>query len=253
MSEYNIKVIIDAYKVINLIASNDSLTLTEISVKLNINKTRLFRILSTLVNLALIEQVDMNYFLGWKLFELGQKVLPSRGFKTNTHQIIEKLRNIVSETVNLGILVNDKVLFIDISESNHNLNASFKVGTLLPSHLTSLGKAILSTWDSKEVIDLYLNRPFERFTPNSISDVQSLIIQLNDFNKKGWAIDDEEYSEGIRCIAVPIKNHENKAIAALSISGPTSRMTMDKITIYVSHLLEVGKEISTVIGGSSFK
>lgn len=253
MSNYNVKLIIDTFKVIELIASsNKSLNLTEISNALDINKTSLFRILTTLVSIDLIEQIDMDYLLGWRLFEIGQKVLPGRGFKTNTHQILEDLSNVVYETVNLGILINDKILFIDVFESSHTLSANFKIGTQLPSHLTAIGKSILSTWKEDEIKNLFLNKPFERFTPSSVNDIESLITQLRTFNENGWALDDEEYSLGIRCMAAPIKDHTGKTIAGISISGPVTRMTIEKTTNSLSHLLDAAKRISTIIGGSNF-
>ncbi len=252
MSDYVVKSLVDFQKVIELLSSNDrKMGLTEMSDALNINKTRLFRILSTCVDLGMVEQLDMEYILGWKLFELGQKVLSVRGFKSNIHGILENLRNVVDETVNLGILKNSEILFIDIVESNHNLNASFKIGTHLPSHLTSIGKAILSTWESGEIYNMFLNKPFVRHTPNSISSLQAFISQMEDYRKKGWALDDEEYAEGIRCVAAPIASHAGKVIAAVSFSGPVARMTMDKINNSVQNLMDTAAEISTVIGGSS--
>ena len=82
--------------------------------------------------------------------------------------------------------------------------------------------------------------------------MQGLIDQMEDFRKKGWALDDEEYAEGIRCVATPVYNHAGKVIAAVSFSGPVARMTMGKISSSAQHLLDSASEISAAIGGSSF-
>ena len=253
LSDYMVKSLVDFSKVIELLSSEDrKMGLSEMADTLEMNKTRLFRILSTCVELGMVEQIGMEYILGWKLFELGQKVLSVRGFRSNTHGILESFRDTVNETVNLGILVNADVLLIDVAESSYNLNASFKIGSHLPPHLTSIGKAILSSWEAEEIIKLLSNRPFLRHTPRSVTNLQSLVSQLSEFRQKGWAIDDEEYAEGIRCVAAPIDNRMGKAVASVSFSGPVVRMTMEKIENAVPDLLDTAEKISATIGGCNF-
>ncbi|QUL99255.1 MAG: IclR family transcriptional regulator [Candidatus Fermentithermobacillus carboniphilus] len=249
MADYSIRILSDSLKVIDaLSAQRRPLTFTQISDLTKLNKTRLFRILSNLVDLHLVDEVNGNYLLGWRLFEIGQTVPQVHGFRLNTHESLRQLSDFIGETANFGVLTDGEILFMDVAEADRTLTTTFKVGSRLPAHLTSIGKAILASWSEQQVIQFFKGRPFVRLTPNSVRDLNHLLEQLKVVRERGWALDDQEFAEGVRCVGVGVKNYAGQTVAAVSISGPASRITDDKIPDIVSELQRVAEEFSRVLG-----
>ncbi|HHY38349.1 MAG TPA: IclR family transcriptional regulator [Clostridia bacterium] len=254
MPDYAIRILTDTLQVLELMAKERrGLTLNDFSTTLAMNKTRLFRILNTLSELDLVEQTGNAYILGWRLFEIGQTVPYMRGFRLNTHEILRQLSDKVGETANLGILVDGEILFIDVAEADRTLSATFKIGSRLPAHLTSIGKAILSTWTNDEIRQFFGTRSLIRHTPYSIKSVSELISQLERFRNQGWALDDQEFAEGVRCVASCIRNHSGRCVAAVSISGPAARITDERLNDIVPHLLEAARIFSEGLGWNDTK
>ncbi|ATW25446.1 IclR family transcriptional regulator [Candidatus Formimonas warabiya] len=249
MADYTVKNLADSLAVMQLFQQKrKELSFTEIGSALKMNKTRLFRILSTLMEFNIIEQSGDNYTLGWKLFEIGQAVPLMRGFKLNTHDILRELTDETGETANLGILVGNEILFIDSAEPNQTLNASFKKGTRLPAHLTSIGKAILSGLDEVKLKQLFSHDQFVRYTPQSVGSFGELLLQLNEVRQQGWAFDDQECYEGVRCLACPVRDHTGNITCAVSISGPATRIHKNNMEGLATRLKQVSRQFSGILG-----
>ncbi len=130
------------------------------------------------------------------------------------------------------------MLYIDQVESPASLRVNAQVGTMNPLHCTALGKALLAFGD------LEPPHEFERYTKRTIQSKSSLLVNLEDIRKVGYAVDDEEFDPGVRCIAVPIYDFRGKVVGSMGISGPSSRVTTDKLPHLAAIVVETGKALS---------
>lgn len=221
--------------------------ISEINKTLHLGLSTIHRILTTFKARGYIiqNQKTMKYRLGIKLFELGYAV-------QNVNRLIEtikpylcQLSQSTGETANLAILEGKEVVYIAKIESSEVLTTNIKVGARLPANCTALGKISLALMPKKEFDNLYEdNKVLPSLSSNSITSLTELKKHLIKIKKQGYAIDKEEYKTGVNCVAVPIKDKKGKTIAAISLTGPSSRFTLEKIEKNKSNLMRISKEIS---------
>jgi DNA-binding IclR family transcriptional regulator len=152
------------------------------------------------------------------------------------------------ETANLVILHDLSVIYLEKVESPLSIAISTLVGGRQPLHCTAVGKAILANLSSEILKDKISRMELTKFTSNTICDKKTLIESLENIKKKGYAEDFEELEIGLHCIAAPILNHNNMPFAAISISGPTSRMNEDLCREIGLSLVQYTREISQKLG-----
>lgn len=239
-----------ALLIVRLLAKKGrDMKLTEISDELDINKSTLHGLISTLKFHGFIDQDEQTqkYRLGLFLIELGDTASKSLDIISITSPIIEKVSNELQETVHVAKLDNFEIVYIDKKESNQSMRIYTSIGSRNPSYCTGVGKAMLSYLDDEE-LNKILPDKMESFTPNTITDKQEFINELKIIKEKGYAYDNEEYSIGLKCVAAPIFNHEGKVLYGISVSGPSVRMTEEKIEESIKLIKEAAKEISYKIG-----
>lgn len=224
------KSIIKAIQILDLLASTSKgFYLSEISSKLNINKATTLRLLKTLEDEEFVERKGNLYFLGMRLFSIGNKVPIKRNIIDRVHPHLVKLAYKFNETANLAELCFGSVDYLDKIETPRSLRISTYIGAKLPIHCTALGKAIMAFLpkEKREVIlqDFY----FERKTKNTITDKKAFEEELKKIEKKGYSIDNEEFEEGLRCVAVPLFIEDLNFYGAISLSAPSQRLPMEMI------------------------
>ncbi len=139
------------------------------------------------------------------------------------------LMETTGETSNLGIEKSGMVIFISQLETHESIRAFFPPGTQAPMHSSGIGKALLSTFSEARLEAFLQEAPFERFTPQTIVTAEGVRAEMQKIRAQGYAFDDEEKSIGMRCIAAPILNFQGQAVAGISISGPSHRVTLDRV------------------------
>lgn len=225
------------------------LRLQEICEKLDLNKSTAHGIINTLKHHGLIEQdpETQKYRLGLNLLVLGSKVLNRLDVRTIAAPILKEVCAKTDETVHLGILDGIEVVYIDKYESSQSMRLFTKIGTRYPAYCTGIGKAMLAFMPTK---DQMKNIPDElnRFTEYTLKDKKEVIEHLKKVKQQGYAIDDEENMEGLRCVGAPIFDYSGKVVAAISVAGPSIRMTKDKIHEIIDILREAAEEISKRLG-----
>ena len=236
--------------------SKSSCGVTEIANIMKLDKSIVFRNLNTMKRSGYVEQSkeQKKYTLGLKILELSNRLIQKMEITTIARPMLEKLSHISGETSHLAVLRDGRVIYIDRVESKEILGIHTNVGDHEPLYCTAVGKAILAFLPPKEVQEILkeLNLSgFEKFTDDTITSLSELEIELENIRKKGFALDNEELYKGVRCIAAPIKNHENEVIASLGISGPTSRMMKHKIVRLAALTKEIAGEISEGLGNLS--
>jgi IclR family KDG regulon transcriptional repressor len=202
------------------------LGVTDIARELGLPKSTVHRLLATLEAEGFVHQLNgSRYVLGWKAFELGAAVWAWNAMRQPVLRRLESLVTITGETGHLGVLDEGEVLYIEKVESPRPLRMPSAVGRRVPVHCTALGKTLLAGVESELAGRLIRDRPLRSFTTNTITEPDTLLREIEQARSQGFAIDREEIEEGLMCVAAPVVDEQGDTSAAISISGPASRIT----------------------------
>jgi DNA-binding IclR family transcriptional regulator len=195
-------------------------------------------------SLNLIEKKAEGYVLGIRLFELGNKVPVKQLIVEKIHPLLVKLVEDVNETVNLGELNSNQLLYLDKVESRHSLQIQTYIGSYTSLHSTALGKASLSILKGKERENTIAKIIFDKRTKSTITDPIKFKTHIEIVDKKGYSLDNEELEVGLNCVAVPLAIPEFNFCGAISFSGPSVRFTKSRMTELAEKLKETVSEIN---------
>ncbi|MCK5767502.1 MAG: IclR family transcriptional regulator [Candidatus Atribacteria bacterium] len=251
---YPIKVLNKSISVLEILLYQDSgINITEISEKLGFYPSTTHRILDTLKHWDYVEQDPhtQKYKLGLKILELGMAKLHSMDLVREVAPYLKELVNKYNETVHLGILKEGEVFYLAKEESFQTIRMISYVGKRAPLHCTALGKILLTYLSEEERKKVLGEKILPRLTKNTITDKKKLKKELDDIKKQGIAIDREESEKNILCMATPIRDHQGKVIAALSISSPIFRLDKNKQKNIKKALIETSSKISKNMGYNS--
>ncbi|KOP84012.1 IclR family transcriptional regulator [Cytobacillus solani] len=249
--ENMVKSVSRALDIINLVSmKKGGLGVTEIANQMDINKSSVYRILSTLVQYGYIEQDKgtERYKLGYQFLEVSSRLLESLDLRIEAKPFLQELEKETNEVIHLVVYDQGEVVYIEKLDGNEALRMHSKVGKRAPMHCTSVGKAILAHLPSEIVQEIIERKGLPVHTDKTITDINVFIEELKEVKRKGFALDLEENEYGITCIAVPILDHLGKVAAAVSISGPTIRMTEARLIELEPRMIEIGKLISARLG-----
>jgi IclR family transcriptional regulator, acetate operon repressor len=236
---------------LEILAEEDGLTLSELGRRSGVSASTAHRILLTLESRAYVQH-DMErgiWLVGVGAFKTGSAFLRNRRVASMGRTTMHGLMEASGETVNLGIEDNGEVVFISQVESHDTLRAFFRAGSRGAMHASGVGKALLAEFPEHRVRQICALRRLERFTDQTITDLARFLRELAEGRRRGWALDDEERSLGMRCVAAPIFNEHAEAIAGVSISGPSVRVTSRRLEDYGPMVRRAADEITRSIGG----
>lgn len=232
-----------------LCAAGGEATLHEISARVALSKSTAHGLLATLHSRGLVSRTSASrYTLGLRLFELGNAAVARLDLRGQAGQVLRGLLNQFQETVNLVTLDGSDLVCIDKVETTQSMRIVSKVGSRLPAACTGVGKAILAHLPSDHVERLLQSTPLKPWTRNSIIDKDLLRGHLAEIKRCGYAIDDEEIVDGLRCVAAPIFDHRGGCVGALSISGPSARMAPARLEEMIPAVCDAGQEVSRRLG-----
>ena len=248
---YPIKVLEKTFSILEILLQHgSSIHMTEISEKLGLYPSTIHRILDTLKHWGYVEQDPhtQKYRLGLKLLELGMAKLHQMDLVKEATPYLKELVNQCNETVHLGVLEEEEVLYLAKEESSQTIRMCSYVGKRAPLHCTALGKVLLAYLPEEEIKKILDKRELPRLTEKTITDKKELEKELNKVKEQGFALDIGENEKDVRCIAAPIRNYQGKVIAALSISSPSYRINTNQQKDLKKSLLQISKEISKRLG-----
>ena len=252
-SDYSIKSIKRAIQVLNSFTSKEGeLGVTELSKRLNLHKSTVHRILVTLSNEGVVvkNQVSQKYNLGIILFKWGCIVQNKMETRNSALPIMKDLAQRTEESVDLNIISGRNRVSIEKIESSNDIRRVIKLGETLPLYTGGSGKVLLSSWPDEEIKKFIQEEKLISFTPNTITDPVKLLGNLKEIREKGYGIGIEERIPGATSMGAPILNYTGKVVASISISGPTTRFTEQKIPIFISLVKEAAMKISVLLGYS---
>ena len=226
-------------------------TLHTLWLKLGWDKSTIFRLCATLEKRGYIRKdpVSKEYSLGLKIFGLYESIMNNMDVQKISKQYLVRLSRETGESAHLGLVFEKSIVFIDKVLGKTSPPVNVQIGGREPMHCTALGKAFLSALPREEAEQL-IQPPLEKHTQNSITGIAALAQELETIAGRGYAVDNEEYIEGVRCTAAPIISRSGAPAAAIGISAPADRFPAYKTDSYGILVQKAAGEISRVLGYS---
>ncbi|MGH2367442.1 MAG: IclR family transcriptional regulator [Chloroflexota bacterium] len=249
-TDYSIGVLGKAMDLLEALEAPDSLSLTDLSKRTGINKATAFRILANFEPRGYVDRdpTTGHYRLGLRLMGLGMRLAERVDLRSVTRPILEALQAEVGETVNLAVPGATGVVYIDIIQSAHGLRMAAVVGAQDDYHCTSLGKAIAAFWPAATRRELLRRATLRKKTDRTIIEPQTLERELALTRERGYSLDEGENEVGARCVGAPIFDRRGTVVAAISVSGPDSRLTAEQIPALAARVLAASRQISQRLG-----
>ncbi|WP_424475257.1 IclR family transcriptional regulator [Oceanobacillus kimchii] len=230
----NVQSIERAFTILKVLSNNpDGLRITILAEDSNLTKSTTHRITSTLVNLGYVQQdpETEKYMLGNQLIKLTSVMLNNMDVIKVAEPYLVNLSRDVNETVHLCVENNGEVLYVDKKEKNQNIRMYSTIGSRAPLYCTAVGKVLLSGMNPLYFEEVINKMTFELRTALTITSKEKLMKEIEKVKLQGYALDNVENEEGIRCIASPIYDYKGNIIASFSISGPTNRVSLDRVNV----------------------
>lgn len=221
----------------------------EVSQSLGFPKSSVHRTLSTLMQRGYVEQnlKTREYRLSLKVVQLGKEVLGKIDLISLAHPFLRTLMRGTNEDIDLAATDGREVIIIDEIENPDRPRVYSQVGLRRPLYCSAMGKVVLASYP-EEKLEVILEGGLKRFTPKTKTLTVVLRRQLRDIRSQGFAIEDEEYEEGIRGVAAPIVNREGRVIGVVGISAPLVRMSQERIMELTRYVKETTNSISVSLG-----
>jgi DNA-binding IclR family transcriptional regulator len=225
VEDAGVKSALRALEILELLTSVERpLSFAEIGERLGYPRSSLHGLMRTLLQRGWVELDGARaYTLGIRAWEAGQSYHRALSLAERGRQYMERVRDQLNETVQMAVLDGRRHVYIAKVDGAQRLVLQSEVGRRLEAHATALGKALLAHVDEAELDRLLDGVALERFTPATISDTAALRAELERIRARGYATDDEEYTPGVRCVAAPVRSHDGRVVAAMSVSVPTVR------------------------------
>lgn len=189
------------------------------------------------------------WFVGVKAFTVGSAFVRARDFVAIARPFMRELMELSGETVNLAVLDQDEPVYLTQIECRQMIRAHALPGVRPPAHCSGVGKALLATLPEARVAALAQRRGLPRYTPKTIVTLAALREELARVRERGWAVDDEEHSLGMRCVASVLRDEHGEAIAAISLTGPAARMTDARLPELGAAVRATALKITLALGG----
>ncbi|WP_409307667.1 DNA-binding transcriptional regulator KdgR [Pectobacterium sp. B1J-3] len=242
--------VLKVFGILQALGEEREIGITELSQRVMMSKSTVYRFLQTMKSLGYVAQEGESekYSLTLKLFELGAKALQNVDLIRSADIQMRELSTLTRETIHLGALDEDGIVYIHKIDSMYNLRMYSRIGRRNPLHSTAIGKVLLAWRDRGEVEEILSTVEFTRSTPHTLCTADALLTQIDLVREQGYGEDNEEQEEGLRCIAVPVFDRFGVVIAGLSISFPTIRFSEENKLGYVEMLHTAARNISEQLG-----
>jgi DNA-binding IclR family transcriptional regulator len=239
----------NSFTILEILANNNGFTLQEISQRTSIPKTTVFRILYTLEQEGVIEKKDDKYTIGFRVIKFGMVALSKMELRNIAIPLLYELSIKLGETSHLAVLSDRKSLIVEVCDSPHPVKISSRPGTLVSLNCSATGKVLLAFAIGFKNIDEYFKEmKLEKRTENTITSISALKKEIQKILDQGFAVDNEEYYENVRCVAAPIKNAFGNTVAAIGITATTFRFKPEMIQSASTEVLRAASEISKKLG-----
>jgi DNA-binding IclR family transcriptional regulator len=231
------------------------LSLSDLSRRNDLHPSTAHRLLHTLAEAGYVRQEtsDRNYHLGAAAINLAIAASRHTDVRTLAAPYLRQLADTTQETASLVVLDGEEIVYIAQAESTNTVRTFNSIGTRVPAYASAGGKALLAHLPLAQQELSGTRGELAPFTTNTLTDPESLQVELERIRRRGYAIDDEEYERGMRCIAAIVHDHAAAVVAALMLSGPSTRITISRLTDLAQQVQACAAELSHVLGYGAHK
>jgi DNA-binding IclR family transcriptional regulator len=250
-SPYRVQVLDRALAALAILANSSSdCSLAELCPALKLHKSTVHRLMMVLEQHRLVVKNPETgrYRLGLRLYELGSRAIDGLDLRGRARPYLDRLQDKFGETVFFCILDEGQVFYVEKVESQRSVRTACTVGSRAPAYCTAVGKAMLAELPDAEVSKIVHRWKLKPVTRNTITTANALKDELKAVRARGYAIDDEEKEEGLRCVGAAVRSHSGKLAAAMSISGPAFRMTKERVPKIGRAVMQAANELSAELG-----
>ena len=241
--------VIKAFQVLEFVGANQPVQPSQIVRHLGLNRTNVHRLLATLVDIGYVVKNQDGFSLTFKLLKLGRTIPLSKDLRNTAKPHMIELMRKAGENVYLGVLVEDMVFAIDDVRSANQLTLNPDMTYSYPVHSCASGKLFLAQMTPGERLEFIETLTLTKLGRNTITDRTRLHRHAEDVRRQGYATDIYEFSDEVLSIAAPIYNYEQKIIATIAISGPSTRLDEAALLKHLPDLQATAREISRNFGG----
>lgn len=224
-------------------------SLGDLAERVGLPKSSVHRLLVTLIAHGFVDRdpATRRYRLGIRLFELGSAAIHERGLHSAAHPALEQLSSSTGETCHLAVLSGIEAVYVYKLDGPASIIMSSRVGGRAPCHATSIGK-VLTAWAAEDLLRVLRSRPLRPYTAHTITTVKAFEAELARVRERGYALDLEEFEEGLRCIAAPVRDHSTRVVAALGIAGPRRRFEDEQLEALIQTVVKAAGQLSRHLG-----
>jgi len=228
---YKLQALDRAFAVLDLLGTSATpLGLAQVAASLKLHKSTAHRFLMVLERHRMVERTVAGKFrLGLRLFDYGNRAIEQYDLRDRALPHLKRLVAETEETAHLCVLEQAHIIYLDKLEPPRSVRLTSRIGASNPVHCTAVGKAMLALSVTDRVEEVLNKTRYERFTAKTLGSREALVKELERTRRRGYAVDDEEREEGVRCVAAAVVDAHGQPVAAVSISGPSFRMTAQKI------------------------
>lgn len=250
LERYVIPNLRNACRILKLLGDSDAgLKAVDISRALKIPDTTTLRIMATLQLQGFVRKAGAMYELGPILIQLGTASLAGTEIRTAALPVLEKLTAATDETSHLAIPCDDRSLIVAVQDSPHPLRAASRPGFLAELHCSSTGKVFLAFLHQERLAALYPEKSAPtRRTPKTLVTLKAIKAEAEATRKRGFSLDDEEFNQGVRCLAAPVYSSDGTVTAAIGITAATVRFTRERIPEMGAAVMQAARELSHLLG-----
>ncbi len=249
MDKYRIPSLAKACQVLGwLAAERGPHSASEVARKFQMPRTTAFRVLRTLRAEGLVEEVDGRYRGGAGLLRLGLLALQTVEIHSLAEPVLQRLAQTTGETAHLAVRTGDQMLILQVADSPNPIRVASRPGTLVSIHCAAAGKALLAALPPAQVRGILQGKRLERRTGRTITTMVALEAELETIRRQGYALDDEEYHDGVRCLASAVFDARGDAVAALGITAATVRFAKRKVPAVAREVTRAAKLLSDALG-----
>ena len=241
-----------ALSILETLAEDDEgYRLSDLAIRTGLSTSTVHRLLATLESRRFVQfdRAESKWHVGSRAFTVGASFARRRNFSTQAIPYLRRLRDLTRETANLAVVDDEFIIVLTRMESREIMRSLTQVGGRVPMVTSGVGKAVLATYSDEDVGAVIRHHGMPRLTEKSIVRPSDLFRELAQIRKQGFAVDDEEACMGLRCIAAVVYNDCAEPLAAISVSGMTSRLTDGRLPEVGQIVRDVAGELTLALGG----
>jgi DNA-binding IclR family transcriptional regulator len=228
-------------------------TLKQVSIIVGLDASTTHRLLQTMAARGFVRQEEDSgkYYLGLRAFEVGNAVPHTSHLRGLARPILAALTEKTEETSNLAVRDAWNGVYLEQQTSPHYLRMAAEVGRVIPLHCTAVGKVLLAGIPDEELVRFLHRERFSPLTTRTIVSPEELEQEIHWIRTSGYAVDDEEFEEGAKCVAAPVRDRSDRVVATVSVSGPAARFTTDRLNLFIPLVKKAGMDVSRALGYQS--